>query len=606
MTPRIFQVYLLLIFLSACRQQPSPISQTEDYADSLSYIVINEPVIPLKDWSTKNQVVVQWLAEPDQLHPNNGLSAAKNELFIYLHSFLLLVDLRTNQLTPVLAESLPEISSDGMKIKFRLKNFARWDDGTGITADDVAFTIKAGKCKLTENPHQKSIWSNLAGFEKHDSLTFTLRMKNPYIQNVAMWVDLPIIQRKFYDPEGLLDDFTVEQMDDSLIYRQAAVKQWAKVYNSAKYSRQVGFISGAGPYLLTQWIAGQSITLTRKKNCWSEGLEGLYFNALPETLIFKIIRDPYAVSLDLLAQQSDVSSAMSTRQLLQLREDSLFNRNYHSRFVDSFFFTYAGMNNKPELTGRKKLFNLTAVRKAMAYLTPVDEMNRVVNKGINKRMTGPVSFLKKDFNTRLKPIPYSQATAMKLLSDAGWTDTDGNRILDKVIDGEKTEFAFSIMYMTTAPEWKDMATLMADAYRKAGMKVELLPVDYPAWISAAQQLNYDMMLGSWGQSSLRDDFTQLWHTSSILSGGSNFSGFGNADSDLLIDSIKTEMDDLKYAELSARFQQLVYDEQPVIFLFASVRRMAVHKRFKNIELYFDRPGILLNNLSLIQSADSKP
>lgn len=607
MIPKYFLLFLLSLALSGCKQNKQSAHTIESVADSAKFVLIKEPVTPQPDWPKENNVTVQWLAEPDQLHPNNGLSGAKNELFIYLHGFLLLVDLRTNELTPVLAESLPEVSADGMKVKFRLRKEARWDDGSNITPADVAFTIKAGKCKLTDNPHQKSVWNNLSGFQfGDDAYSFTLLMMQPYIHNVTMWVDLPIIQKTFYDPEGLLDGFSVEQMNDSFTVQNPKIKRWAEQYNSGKYSRDINFISGAGTYRIADWKAGQSITISRKNNFWAEGLNGIYFNAHPEKIIFKIIRDPNAASLDLLSQQSDVSSALSTRQLLQLKEDTLFDRNYHSRFVDSFFFTYTGMNNKPELSGRKKLFDNTAVRNAMAYLTPVDEINRIVNKGLNKRMTGPVSFLKKEFNAELKPITYDQQHALKLLSKAGWADTDGNRILDKLIDGKQSEFEFSIMYMNTVPEWKDMASMMADAYRKAGMKVELLPVDYPTWIAAARQLNYDMMLGSWGQSSLPDDFTQVWHSSSILSSGSNFSGFSNAAADALIDSIKIEMNELKRMELSRHFQKLIYDEQPVIFLFASVRRVAVHKRFENVELYFDRPGILLNNLSLIQSAAVQP
>lgn len=607
MTSKYFFFFFLLHALVGCNPNKPANHSIETTSDSTKFVLINEPATPQPDWSKENNVVVQWLAEPDQLHPNNGISSAKNELFLYLHTFLLLVDLRTNELTPVLAETLPEVSKNGMKAKFNLRKAARWDDGSSITSSDVAFTLKAGKCKLTDNPHQKPVWNNLSGFQSGDDpYSFTLLMKQPYIHNVSMWVDLPIIQKKFYDPEGLLDGFTVEQMDDSMTLQNPNVKKWAEQYNSGKYSRDLNFISGAGTYRIADWKAGQSITITRKNNFWAYGLDGIFFKALPEKIIFKIIRDPNAASLDLLSQQSDVSSALSTRQLLQLKKDSLFNKNFHSRFVDSFFFTYAGMNNKPEITGRKKLFDNAAVRKAMAYLTPVEEINRIVNKGLNKRMIGPVSFLKKEFNKSLKPISFDQEKALKMLADAGWTDSDGNRFLDKMIDGKKTEFEFSIMYMTTVPEWKDMASMMADSYRKIGMKVDLLPVDYPAWITAAQQLNYDMMLGSWGQSSLPDDFTQVWHSSSILSGGSNFSGFSNSTVDALIDSIKIEMNETKYSELSSRFQQLIYDEQPVVFLFASVRRMVVHKRFENVELYFDRPGILLNNLSLIQSAALQP
>ncbi len=605
---RLLPVLFCILTGIACRQNHTRQSSVvQPSVSGENYIRIDEPVEWHPAWSKENKVVVQWLAEPDQLHPTNGVSNAKNELFIYLHTFLVLVNLQTQELIPVLAAHLPELSPDGKEITFQLREQARWDDGSPITSYDVEFTIKAGKCRLTDNAHQKAIWENVNSIRHgNDGRTFTLRMKKPYIHNVAMWTDLAIIQKKFYDPQGLLDPFSIEQMEDSASVHWPQVERWAAVFNSGKFSRDIRYISGAGLYRITTWEAGQSITLTKKENHWSEGIDGLYFNARPEKIVFRIIRDPQAAMLDLLALQSDVSLSLSTRHLIQLREDSLFTRHYHSRFIDTYFYTYAAMNNRPEIAGRKKLFHQPAVRKAMAWLTPVDQMNRLINKGLNKRMIGPVSFLKKDFNKELKPLPYDPARAARYLSLAGWTDSDGNRILDRTENGIKLEFEFTLTYLTTAPEWKDMAMMMADAYRKAGMKVDLLAVDYPAWMESARTMNFDMLLGAWGQSSLPDDFTQLWHTRSILSGGNNFSGFGNPYSDALIDSIKTEMNEQKRIQLSRRFQKLVYEEQPVIFLFSSIRRVAIHKRFENIELYFDRPGILLHRLSVISSSSAVP
>jgi ABC-type transport system substrate-binding protein len=218
-------------------------------------------------------------------------------------------------------------------------------------------------------------------------------------------------------------------------------------------------------------------------------------------------------------------------------------------------------------------------------------------------MTGPVSMLKKDFDTSLKPIPYDPTQAKKLLTEAGWADTDGDQLLDKVIDGVKTPFEFTLSYMTNTPDWKDYATILSEYYGKAGMKVNLNPVDFSIFVANNKKHDYDMMIAVWGQVALPEDFTQLWHTSSWENNGSNYPGFGNAESDALIDSIKVTLDETKRAPMVKRFQQMVYDEQPMIFLFSSLRRNVIHKRFGNVEMYFERPGILLNNLKLLSSTN---
>jgi peptide/nickel transport system substrate-binding protein len=189
--------------------------------------------------------------------------------------------------------------------------------------------------------------------------------------------------------------------------------------------------------------------------------------------------------------------------------------------------------------------------------------------------------------------------AKKMLDESGWTDSDGDNIRDKVIDGVKTKMEFNLNYYTTQVEWKDIASMISESMYKAGVKANLHPLDQASMVLAARQHDFDMMLGSWASSVLPEDFTQLWHTSSWTSEGSNYAGFGNAATDALIDSIKYTLDENKRVAMVKRFQAYVYDTQPYIFMFASLRRVIIHKRFGNGEMYFERPGLLLNNLRLL-------
>jgi len=51
--------------------------------------------------------------------------------------------------------------------------------------------------------------------------------------------------------------------------------------------------------------------------------------------------------------------------------------------------------------------------------------------------------------------------------------------------------------------------------------------------------------------------------------------------------------------MSKRLQRMIYDEQPYVFLYSSLRRNVVHKRFGQVELYAERPGVLLNTLKIL-------
>ena len=147
-----------------------------------------------------------------------------------------------------------------------------------------------------------------------------------------------------------------------------------------------------------------------------------------------------------------------------------------------------------------------------------------------------------------------------------------------------------------------MATITAEQMLKAGVKALPVPLDVKVFIEKAKTHDFDMIMGSWSGSCLPEDYTQLWHTSSWSNGGSNYSGFGNAASDALIDSIKVTLDENLRIPMVKRLQKMIYDDQPFVFIYTNLRRAILHKRFGNCEFYSERPGILLNHCKLIGAA----
>lgn len=603
----------LLILISSCGTDvPSEITASEDgkniSADQIKYIKIEDAKEFLPAWSKENVLVYNVVGEPDELHPTNGILVYRQEIMGYTQVYLIGTDFRTLTLRPIAVKSMPKVSEDGKEYTYELRNDIKFDDGTTLSVEDVLFTFKANKCPLTNNPSAKTYLDNLVDIvaDKTNPNVFTIIMKEKYIQNISFVGEYPIMQRTFFDPQNTLSKYTFAQFNDKTFKadQQKNLNEWAAGFNSPKYSRDPKYTVGAGAYRLEKWDAGQSITLVKKENHWTKGSEEMYFTSYPDKIIFKLNKDPNSVMLEFKSQAIDASTSLSNKTLLELQQDASFNANYNSRFTDTYNYGYIAMNMKPDGIKNKKLFVDKKVRRAMALMVPLDNINKITNKGRNKRTVGPVSPLKPEYNTDLKLIPFDLEKAKKLLDEAGWKDTDGDNIRDKMIDGEKVKMEFNLSYFTTSVEWKDMAKMVSEQMYKAGAVANLNPLDPSVLFDQASNHNFDMLIASWAGNVFPEDYTQIWHTSAWISKGSNFTGFGNAETDALIDSIKYTLDPAKSIPMLKRFQEIVYEEQPYIFMFAGLRRNIIHKRFGNQEMYFERPGVWLSNLRLLSGRGS--
>jgi len=226
----------------------------------------------------------------------------------------------------------------------------------------------------------------------------------------------------------------------------------------------------------------------------------------------------------------------------------------------------------------------------------------LVFKGKAKRMASNIVPTKKaEYNTALPLIPFDVEQAKKLLDEAGWKDSDGDNIRDKMIDGEKVPLSFDLNFMSGPQFIKDVVLMISEAMYKAGVKANPRGLDFAVFYEKAQKHDFDAMLGAWSGSCFPDDFTQTWHSSSWKSEGSNYTGFGTNGSDALIDSIKITLKDELRIPMVKRLQAIIYEEQPYVFLYSAQRKNVIHKRFANANMFFERPGVMLNNLKLIEA-----
>jgi peptide/nickel transport system substrate-binding protein len=565
----------------------------------LSIVSVLTACVDDRDLS-KNIVVAHILSNPDGLHPYNDNSVMRSFIFNYTQKSLVKLDLKTLEYIPSLAKSLPEISEDGLTYYYELREDAKWDDGSSITAKDVQFSVKLQLCPLTDNANVRGNYTSVIKnieLDPSNPLKFIMHAWGKNVTNKTIFSEIWIQQQSHWDAEGVLDDLTFENIHAPTFPEIESWSDWFSGFNHGDNRYQPQKLVGLGPYQVSEWESGSYITIAKKENWWGDADSSIYNQNYPDEIIFKIINDDASVFLSLKSEELDATNRIGTSKLFKLQLHDYFNEAYHSAFMNQYSYYYLGMNTRPDGIKRKSYFDDVKVRRAMAYLTPVDEIVEVLLHGEGSRQVANLSNLKKNYNDTLPLIPVDLDRAKILLSEAGWEDTDGDNIRDKVVNGEKLQLSFELSYMSSASS-KEMALMIRESMWRAGVEAIPTPMDFTLFYKNATEHEFDMMLGGWGGSADYSNPFQLWHTSSWANKGSNFTGFGDAESDSLIDAANRAIDPEEHRNAIWALQAKIYLDQPYVFMYSPKRKLVIHRRFDNTDMYYEKPGFILNNFLL--------
>jgi peptide/nickel transport system substrate-binding protein/microcin C transport system substrate-binding protein len=165
-------------------------------------------------------------------------------------------------------------------------------------------------------------------------------------------------------------------------------------------------------------------------------------------------------------------------------------------------------------------------------------------------------------NKKLPNIEFNPEKALALLREAGWKDTDGDNILDKVIDGKKTKLSITIL-----EPWEGFVkylTVFKEDAKKAGVEINIKQMEWSSFIKLLDERKFDAVRLAWtGQFDW--DPKQIWHSSSIAGAGSNFIGFSNKEVDRLIDQSRFIHDRAERIKILHQVQEKIVNEYPYVF-----------------------------------------
>jgi peptide/nickel transport system substrate-binding protein len=533
------------------------------------------------------EVRIHTFGDPDKLNPLTSTSADASYIQQQLYSSLLEYDPTTLKFVPQLAKSLPKISllttgeyAGGMSMEFEIRAEAVWDNGKPITADDVVFTLKALKNPKVDAGSQRPYVAFV-----HDIVVnaknrkkFTVYSREVYFLAESSFGGLYIMPEYAYDEKQIMRKFSFKELnanDGYDLIENLDIRAFANNFNSGKYQREPEFIVGSGAYKLKEWKLYESITLERKKKWWGDKVKNApLMKAYPTTIVYKVVPDQTVAWVMLKSEDLDVITGIKPQEFVALKEDKTATDKLYLETPNQFSYLYLGFNTK-----NTKL-NDVRVRRALAHLIDRDYIIDALYQGLAVKTNCPISPSKSYYNKSLADIELSTEKAAKLLDEAGWKDSNGDGIRDKMIDGERVELKLTYKYNQGNPIRKNIGLHLQEEAKLVGIEIEVVPREWTVYLEDIKRRDFEIMSLAWVQGPGLDDLKQIWHTTNDTPDGSNRVGFGTAESDKLIDQIRTTTDEKNRNELYLELQKMIYDAQPYVFICAPMERVAISRRFK--------------------------
>jgi len=567
MLPRGWQWMLVLLLLLGCGDKTEVrVSDATPAADAKD---AGAPVTG--DW-----LVIHSLSDPEQLNPLTSNDASSSEVLGFVFESLLTREPRTLELKPLVATARPEISQDKLTYTFKIRKDVRFQDGRPLTGEDVLFSVKAIKCPFVNAPFLRVYFNSLIDAKLIDPHTIRFVTKEPYFLNESVLGGILLMPRHYYDPENLLQRLTVRDLTRDPGKLPSEAKKFADQFNR-NFNRNP---LGSGPYKFGGWKTGREIELLRDLNYWGNGKESIDQPHL-DRLKFRVVNNMDAALVRLKSGSLDFMEALQPVQVVRGTNSERFNREFKKYEYYAPTYTYIGWNNEHPIFRDKR------VRQAMTYLTDRKQIVKSVLFGLGEVVDSHIYFFRPEYDKSLKSYPFDPQKALALLNEAGWRDSDGDGVLDKVIDGKKVPLRFEIKVNSGNAVRKSVALVLLDELKKHGIAASVRELDWTIFLNDVKNHQFDAVVLGWQMSTTEPDAYQVWHSSQAANKGSNAISYKNARVDEILEAYRREFDPQKRIQMYKEFQEIIHDEQPYTFLYVGKRVSAVHRRFQGVEVFPD-------------------
>jgi peptide/nickel transport system substrate-binding protein len=466
--------------------------------------------------------------EPKTFNPILVDDEASENIRYLTGGVLIRLNRQTQVPEPALATSW-RISKDGRKITLQLRKGIHFSDGTPFTSEDVAYTMK-----MLMDPQVHSATGD--AFRSGEG---AIDVQTP--SATAVEITFPA---RVAGLEQLLDQVAI-------LSAHSPQKEMAVL----------------GPFYVSEYKAGSYVELKRNPNYWKHDSQG---RALPylEGLHLDIQRNRDIELLRFRRGELQLINRLDSESYLRLqKEDANVARNAGAG-LDSDHIWFNQVTTAPLPEYKKTWFRSAQFRKAISAAINRDDICRIVFGGYAKPAYGPVSPANRFwFNAALPAPKHDPQAALSLLTQAGFRFSN-NELRDQY--GNRVEFTLVTNSGNAVRE--KIAAMLQEDLSHVGIRMNVVTLDFPSLIERmTRTFDYEAcLLGL-----VNTDLDPNGQMTVWLSSGENHqwnpgqktpATAWEAEIDKLMRAQATALTDKKRKESFDRVQQIIYEQQPFIYL----------------------------------------
>lgn len=409
------------------------------------------------------------------------------------------------------------VSANKLVWTFNLRHGVKWQDGQPLTAQDVAYTFDNIALDKKLGSNKASDFTAVSTVRATGPYTVKFILNTPWsaLPSYLAWF-APILPRHLFLGHN---PWTLSSFD-----KQHPV--------------------GTGPYMLSKYVPGQSLTLTRNPT---------YFGKKPQiqTIIFEIIPQETTQVSDLLSGNLNYIEMQSPQLLAPLQS----NPNVTVQKVVQQNYYFVTLN-----TGLAK-FKDVRVRQALDYAIDKKALIQALLKGNGQVATGPIAPLQKAYyDPHVAQYPYNPRRALQLLKQAGYTKGPTGKLSKNGHPFTITLTAGQYGYLVPASE------LIQRYWQQLGVTVNLRSIEWNSYIQqVVVKRDYEASFVWW--IAPFDPDVYPYYACSTAYVGDNISNYCSPQLDSLMKQGRAAVAPAKRKGIYDRMQSFMATQLPLLYMF---------------------------------------